>query len=167
MMTETDAIQPCLIHIDKEGRWTHKGAEMIRRDLIQLFYQNMERNQEGQYIIHWQGTQCYVDVEDTAFVVNRVRFKEKTGNEKPGFVLYLNDGTNEVLLPETLFTGGDHILYCRVKNNAFPARFLRPAYYQLAEHVEEENGSYFIRLDDRKYAVRSRASIVSNGKQGG
>jgi len=158
MMSEKDTIQPCLIHIDKEGRWTHKGAEMTRHDLVRLFYRNMELDKDGRYIIHWQGTQCYVDVEDTAFVVNRVRFKEKTGNEKSGFVLYLSDGTNEDLLPDTLFTGDDHVLYCRIKNKTFPARFLRPAYYQLAEYVEEENGLYVIRLDDAKYPIKLRNS---------
>ena len=154
MKSETDEIKPCLIHIDKEGCWTHKGAEMIRRDLIQLFYRNMELGSEGQYIINWQGTQCYVDVEDTAFVVTRVLFEEKTRNGKPKFVLNLSDGTRENLLPETLCTGNDNVLYCRIKNNTFPARFLRPAYYQLAEYVEEENGVYFIPLDGRKYPIK-------------
>ena len=154
MMPETDAIKPCLIHIDREGRWTHKGAEMIRQDLIQLFYQNMELDQEGRYLINWQGTQCYVDVEDTAFVVTRVQFEERTANGKPGVILSLSDGTRENLLPETVCTGNHHVLYCKVKNKRFPARFLRPAYYQLAEHVEEENGSYVIPLDGRKYPIK-------------
>ncbi|HIJ40816.1 MAG TPA: DUF1285 domain-containing protein [Deltaproteobacteria bacterium] len=154
MAPGTDEIKPCLIHIDKEGCWTHKGAEMIRRDLIQLFYRNMELDSEGQYIINWQGTQCYVDVEDTAFVVTRVLFGEKTRNGKPGFVLNLSDGTRENLLPETLCTGNDNVLYCRIKNNTFPARFLRQAYYQLAEYIEEENGNYVIRLDGRKYSIK-------------
>ncbi len=155
MIPETDAIQPCLIHIDKEGRWTHKGAEMTRQDLIQLFYRNMELDQEaGQYLINWQGTKCYVDVEDTAFVVTRAAFEEKTGNGKPGFVLHLSDGTKENLLPETLCTGDRHVLYCRIKNMTFPARFLRPAYYQLAEYVDEENGNYVIRLDGRSYPIK-------------
>ena len=156
MINETDAIQPCLIHIDKEGRWTHKGVEMIRQDLIQLFYRNMVLDQGGQYLINWQGTQCYVDVEDTAFVVTRVRFEEKTENGKPGFVIHLSDGTRENLLPDTLCAGNHHVLYCRVKNKTFPARFLRPAYYQLAEHVEEEHGRYVIRLDGRNYPINPR-----------
>ncbi len=158
MMSATDAIQPCLIHIDKEGRWTHKGAEMIRQDLIRLFYRNMTLDREGRYIIHWQDTQCYVDVEDTAFVVTSVSFQEKTENGRSGFLLHLNDGTREDLLPETLFTGKHHVLYCSVKNKTFPARFLRAAYYQLAEHVEEENGDYVIRLNGRTYPIKPQDS---------
>ena len=153
-MPETDKIQPCLIHIDKEGCWTHKGAEMIRRDLIQLFYQNMELDPEGQYMINWQGTRCYVDVEDTAFVITRVMFEEKAENGNAGLVLSLSDGAKEILLPETLCTGTDHVLYCKIKNKTFPARFIRPAYYQIAEHVEEENGVYFILLNGRKHPIK-------------
>ncbi len=152
-MCETDEIKPCLIHIDKEGCWTHKGVEMIRRDLIQLFYQNMELDSEGRYIINWQGSRCYVDVEDAAFVVTRVLFEEKTTEGKAGFVLSLSDGTKENLMPETLSAGNDNVLYCKIKNETFPARFNRPAYYQLAEHVEEESRIYFVRLNGSKYPI--------------
>jgi hypothetical protein len=153
MIPETDEIKPCLIHIDKEGRWTHKGVEMIRKDLIQLFYQNMELDSEGRYIINWQDSLCYVDVEDTAFVVTRVLFEEKTTEGKAGFVLSLSDGTKVNLMPETLSAGNDNVLYCKIKNKTFPARFIRPAYYQLAEHVEEEKGIYFVRLNGSKYPI--------------
>lgn len=156
MMPETDEIKPCLIYIDKEGCWTHKGVEMIRKDLIQLFYQNMELDSEGRYIINWQDSRCYVDVEDAAYVVTRVLFKEKTTEGKAGFVLNLSDGTREILMPETLRTGNDNVLYCKIKGKTFPARFIRPAYYQLAEHLEEEKGTYFVRLNGRKYPIEPR-----------
>ena len=77
--SERDPLPPCMIFIDKEGRWFHKGAEMIRRDFIRLFYSNMELDSEGRYVIFWNGQRCLVDVEDTAFVVQRAVYTETPG----------------------------------------------------------------------------------------
>ena len=153
MTTEND-LPPCLITIDKEGRWYHKGAEMIHREFIRLFYENMELDSRGRYIIDWKGQRCYVDVEDTAFVVRRVAYQEKVddgGNER--FILSLSDDTQEDLVPETLWVGRDNVLYCSVKNRSFPARFTRAAYYQLTEYVEEEDGAYCLVLNGRKNRI--------------
>jgi len=131
-MTEND-IPPCLIYIDKEGRWYHRGAEMIHREFIRLFYNNIELDSSGRYVIDWKGQRCYVEVEDTAFVVRSV--------------------TQEELMPDTLYVGQDNVLYCSVKNHTFPARFNRAAYYQLAAYVEEENGTYYLPLNGRKNKI--------------
>ena len=142
-----------MIFIDKEGRWYHEGAEMVRRDFIRLFYKNMELDSEGRYVINWNGERCRVDVEDTAFVVQRVLYED---GEQPGnarFVLNLSDDTEEELIPDTLWVGKENVLYCRVKNRVFPARFNRAAYYQLAEYIEEENGSYYLSLNGNKYTI--------------
>ena len=148
-----DDIPPCLIYIDNEGRWYHQGAEMIRRDFIRIFYKNMELDFEGRYLINWAKKPCYVEVEDTAFVVTRVTYEEGNGAGKGRFFLTLSDETREVLMPDTLYTGEDNVLYCKVKDGTFPARFVRAAYYQLAEHVEEEDGVYFISLNGRRYNI--------------
>jgi hypothetical protein len=154
MTEQTDPIPPCLIFIDKEGRWYHQGAEMIRREFIRLFYQNMELDSEGRYLINWADTRCYVDVEDTAFVVTRVSFEEGSRRQTTRFQVSLSDDTKEALGPETLWIGKDHVLYCRVKSGAFPARFKRAAYYQLAEYIQEEGGVYFLPLNGRRYTLR-------------
>ena len=150
-----DRIPPCLIFIDKEGRWYHKGAEIIRRDFVRLFYQNMRIDPQGRYLIEWDGRLCYVDVEDTAFVVRRVTFQEGHGDGESSLELRLSDDTREPLSPETLFVGKDNVLYCRVKSGLFPARFNRAAYYQLAEQIEEDNGAYFLVLNGRRYPVKA------------
>jgi len=152
--TETNDLPPCMIFIDKEGRWYHKGAEMIHRDFIRLFYKNMELDSNGGYIIDWKGQRCYVEVEDTAFVVRRVVCQDKgkeDGNER--LILSLSDDTQEELMTDTLYVGRNNVLYCRVKNRKFPARFNRAAYYQLAEYIEEENESYFLSLNGKKYGI--------------
>ena len=142
-----------MIFIDKEGHWYHEGVEMIHRDFIRLFYRNMELDSEGRYVINWRGERCWVDVEDTAFVIRRVVYQndERTGNGR--FLMNLSDDTEEALVPDTLRVGKENVLYCKVKNRIFPARFMRAAYYQLAEYIEEENGSYYLSLNGQKYTI--------------
>jgi hypothetical protein len=146
--TTIDDMPPCGILIDKEGRWYHQGAEIVRRDIIRLFYANMQRNGRGRYVLYWDGNTCSVDVEDTAFVVRRV------DREKTAFFLHLSDDSVEKLSPETLSVGRENVLYCMVKNGRFPARFTRAAYYQLAAHIEEgEGGGFFLRAGERKSPI--------------
>jgi hypothetical protein len=141
------------IFINKEGRWFHQGLEMIRRDILLLFYQHLHRDGQGQYSIRLGEEECYIEVEDSAFVVSRVDL-ESHGEGDTGFRLWLNDDSQETLDLDTLFVGKENVLYCRVKKGKFPARFQRQAYYQLADHVEEDNGKYLICLDGKKHPLR-------------
>jgi len=155
--TDIQDLPPCLIYIDKEGKWYHEGAEIIRADFIKFFLQHMELDEQGRYVVNWNGQRCYVDVEDTAYVVRQVDFVAKNGGLQKA-VIHLNDGTSEDLIPETLFVGNEEVLYCHVKNGRFPARFLRPAYYQLAEKIVEEEGKFYLVLGDKKYPIRTESS---------
>jgi hypothetical protein len=146
-------LPPCLIFINKEGRWYHKGAEMIHKDVIRLFYKHMELDSQGRYVINWNGQRCWVDVEDTAFVVRRITFNDGTQAHNARYLLHLSDDTREPLAPDTLFVGQDNVLYCKVKNRSFPARFVRAAYYQLAEYIEKEGEIYYLPLNGEKYII--------------
>ncbi|MBW1723359.1 MAG: DUF1285 domain-containing protein [Deltaproteobacteria bacterium] len=148
---------PCSIFIDKEGRWFFKGIEMVRRDFIRMFYQQMQADSEGRYIITLAGDRCIVEVEDTPFVVWRTIVKTDDSLGKR-YVLYLSDESEEELDPETLFVGKGNVLYCKVKAGMFPARFNRAAYYQLAEHIEEENGKYVITSQGKRYLIGIKTS---------
>ncbi|MBW1681558.1 MAG: DUF1285 domain-containing protein [Deltaproteobacteria bacterium] len=151
---EADTLPPCLIFIDKEGRWYHQGVEMIHRDVIRMFYEHMELDARGRYVITWRGQRCYVEVEDTAFVVRSVDYDPggTGGNER--ILIRLSDDTLEALAPETLWVGDGNVLYCKVKNEMFPARFTRQAYYQVAAHIREEEGTFVLPLGGRKYPIR-------------
>lgn len=150
---EMERLSPCLIHIDKEGRWFHKGSEMIHRDFIRLFYENMGLTPEGVYVIHWNGKTCYVDVEDTAHVIRRIVHRPEKEGGGECYMLYLSDDLKEELAPETLSVGKENVLYCRVKDSVFPARFTRAAYYQIAGFITERQGLFYLPLNDRLYPI--------------
>ena len=154
-ITVESDVPPCLIYIDREGRWFHRGAEMVHREFIRLFYKHMERDASGRCIISWSGDRCYVEVEDTPFVIRQVHYEEGIGEGGCRFILHLNDDTREVLRPETLSVGAENVLYTMVRKGVFPARFLRPAYYQLAKYVEAEDDTYVLPLNGKKYAIRT------------
>lgn len=155
---QEENVPPCMIYIDGEGKWYHEGAEMIHREFIHLFYENMFLDAKGRYLIRWGGKICFVDVEDTAFVVRRVVFEAGQGGEEDRFLLFLSDDMQEALLPETLSLGPENVMYCRVKEGRFPARFNRSAYYQLAGHVEEEDGRFFIPLNGKQYPLEEKVA---------
>jgi hypothetical protein len=144
-------IPPCLIYIDKEGRWFHNGAEMIHRGIVLDFYKHLTVDNSGMYIISRGDETCYVEVEDTPFIVTRVEFKNEKGEEK--FRLSLIDDTQENLAPETVTVGDGNILYCTIKPGLFRARFSRAAYYQLASHIKEEGDKYYLPLNNKKYFI--------------
>ena len=152
-MAATDDIPPCRIFIDKEGRWFHKGVEMVHREFINLFYEHMSLDSEGRYIITLEGERCHVEVEDTPLVVRKALFKDSVQSDRSRFILFLSDETQEDLSPDTLSVGIENVLYCRVRSDTFPARFDRPAYYQLAQYIEEMEGGYFLRMNGKKYMI--------------
>lgn len=151
-----EGLAPCLIHIDKEGRWFHKGVEMVRREFVQAFYRQMELDDAGRYVIFWGGERCYVDVADTAFVVKRTTYPREESGKRAGFMVSLSDDTEEELIPDTLYLGEENVLYCRVKKGNFPARFNRAAYYQLAAHIEEEGEGFVLPINGKKFKIRGK-----------
>jgi hypothetical protein len=95
-----------------------------------------------------------IEVDDTPYVVVGVDLG-KDGIAR----IELNDHGIEVLDPGTLRIGAGEVLYCRVKGGTERARFLRPAYYQLAPFISESRaGRFVLRLGGTAYPLaRSRA----------
>jgi hypothetical protein len=141
------------IRIDAEGMWFYRGEEMTRREMISLFYQHLRQDSAGRYIIE-MGRQKYpVDVQDTAYVVWSLKWADGESGTDAYVRLLLSDGSAENLNPETLRTGANHILYCRVKNQCFDARFSRAAYYLITERLQHDptDDSCFLFLNGRRH----------------
>ena len=151
-------IPECDILIDKEGTWYFRGAEMIRREIVNFFYENLKRDDTGRYLIELpgeDGDHCYVEVEDTAFVVRAVQNAD--GAEK--IEMTLSDDSVETLEPATLRVGSDNVLYCTIKKGNFSARFSKAGYYQLAERIEydENTDAYFLKLNEERYYIQNHS----------
>lgn len=116
-----------------DGRWYADDEPVLHERLARLFSRYLRRKPSGGYEI-WIDARYHsdVDVEDTPYVITRA-----DADTSGQFTIDLNDGTTEVLIPESLQVGSNDVLYCAVKNGTERARFLRPAYYQLANFIEE------------------------------
>lgn len=138
------------ITFGKDGWWYADDERIQNRRINVLFSQHLQRTPEGEYEIAIGWDRVTVLIEDAPFVVTQV-----TGDPVHGLMLRLNDGSEESLDPATLSIGRGDVLYCRVKGGAYTARFLRPAYYQLTVHVQEDegNGGFHLRLNDTSYPI--------------
>jgi uncharacterized protein len=153
------------IKIDKDGLWYYNGAHMFRKEILSVFFQCLRIDECGKYLIELGQDRCYLDVEDTAFVVEAVYKTKLPGDCREQIEILLSDDSCEKLAMHSLHTGRDNILYCRVKEEIFDARFSRKSYYQLAEFIEpSENGdNYFINLNGEKYIINSDQALNDNG----
>jgi len=148
--------------IDKEGHWFQNGAEIIHREVYLTFCQALEKTAEGGYRIRIGQEICRVEVEDTPFVVRRI-----LDGECGRLFMVLNDETVEAFRPDQFWIGDGNVPYAEVKERRFHARFLRPAYYELAKHItiDDDENAYFI-VDGEQVPMGKKpvAMRESNGK---
>ncbi|NOT53213.1 MAG: DUF1285 domain-containing protein [Deltaproteobacteria bacterium] len=138
------------ISFGKDGWWYANDERIHNRRINLLFSQHLRKTAEGTHEIAIGWDRVTVEIDDTPYVITRV-----SGDAEQGFTLRLNDESEEALDPHTLHVGQEHVLYCRVKGQAHPARFLRPAYYQLTAYMEEDSTtrSYMLKVGDRLFPI--------------
>jgi len=151
-------LPPCGIVIDREGDWYYRGSPMQRADIVSHLCQHLRREESsGLYIIQLGKQRCYLEVEDTPLVVTSVshEVEGKEEDEEELFLSIKHLASHEPLDPETLWVGSENVLYCRVMEDTIPARFLRPAYYQLAEFIHEdtEEHRFYLLFRGRRYYI--------------
>jgi len=121
------------LRIDREGGWFHEGDEVSHEGIVANLRDGLQVDANGHFL-QIGPVRVPVEVDDAPFSV--VRFE----SEGDGWVLWLIDGSREVLDPGTLRLGQGDVPYCRVKGGRFAARFSRAAAWQLLQHVELPSG---------------------------
>lgn len=140
--------------IDKEGVWYHEGVEITHERTYCYLNSLLQCDNHGVYYIEAEGNKWYVEVEDTPFIIVGIKLVQ----DNMGFIIKLNDATEEFLNPESLIIGKDNIPYCRVKNGRFEARFNRPSYFTLAEHLKYDftKDLFFLESGNKQYYLGKR-----------
>jgi hypothetical protein len=140
------------IRVDRDGTWYYQGREIIRKDILSLFYESLHLDEEG-YYLEIKGERERLEVEDTVFLVKEA---ELVRDSAEAFVIRLNDGTEERLDLTSFRIAEGNVPYCLVKGERFPARFLRLSFYQLAQHAhhDEDTDEYFILLNGRRFPLQ-------------
>jgi hypothetical protein len=144
------AVESGKISFRHDGHWYNDEERIENPRIALLFSRSLRRNPDGTYFLQVADERAQITVEDTPYVVAGV---EDDGQGR--LVIVTNDEVREVLDPSTLEVGDANVLYCRVKHGEFRARFLRNAYYHLAEHFLTDDGENFsIIVGGRRYAIR-------------
>lgn len=144
----TGKLPPCQIQVTAEGELFHNGAPMIHPGILELIYESVHL-EDGVYLLRVGKQSCQLEVEDTFHVVKSADLGAEA------VTLALNDGSRQALDPASLWLNAAGVLYCRVKEGAFPARFLRQAYYQIAEGFVEDGEGFALELAGRRWPLRT------------
>ncbi len=152
----TRELEHSLIRVDENADWFYEGSRIFRPEILESFYEKLELLPSGEYVLAEATVRCLLEVADTPFVITRVDVEgDASGGER--IVLGLkNLPGSERLDPGTLRSGKDNVLYCRIRNGRFPARFSRPAYYQFAAFIgEDESGlGFFFQLNGERHPIQ-------------
>jgi hypothetical protein len=149
-------LRPSGIQVDEDGDWFHDGNKIFRAEILETLYSKLDRMPTGEFFLADSNGACLIGVADTPFVVSRVDLDRAESGSERIIIRLKNLPKFEVLDPGTLAIGKGNVLYCRVFDGRFTARFSRPAYYQFAEFIREDEAvqSFYIELNGEKYALR-------------
>jgi hypothetical protein len=141
-----------IIRLTKNGVWLagpqdHLG-EISHEPTCRLFAKSLKKDEKS-YFLHIGREMKRIEVEDTAYFVERI-----SGSRETGFTLHLNDETSEKLSPSTLRYQPER-LTCRIQNGEEEAKFLSAPYIELLKQAEEDAHGYFLVIEGQKIALRS------------
>ena len=144
------AVESGKISFRRDGNWYTDEERIDNPRIALLFSRSIRRNPDGSYFLQVGDERASITVEDTPYVVKSVE-----GDAATGFTVVLNDDEREPLDYGSLEAGADNVLYCRVKNDGFRARFLRSAYYHLSDCLGmDEDGEFYFKVAGQRYPVR-------------
>ncbi len=143
------AVESGRISFRKDGNWYTDEERIDNPRIALLFSRSINRNPDGSYFLKVGDERAAITVEDTPWVVVTLE-----DDELGSLMLVLNDETREELDPAMLQVGADNVLYARVKNGSAQARFLRNAYYHLADCVEaDDRGRFFLNIRGKRHPI--------------
>jgi hypothetical protein len=132
-----------------DGRWYSDDEPINNARIAKLFSKCLKQVDDGRWQIAMADERAFVEIHDTPWVVTSV-----AGDAAGGFTVRLNDDTEEPLAADALTVGERNVLYTRVKGGRYAARFLRPAYYQLAPAIAERDGRFVLETAGQRHEIR-------------
>ena len=142
------------IRLDREGRFWHEGAVVTHRGFQLALLRWLDRLDDGRPILRLDEKRyAYVNVDDAELLALSARW------EGDRAILALNDETEEELDYASLAASPDNALYCRVRSGRLTARITTPAYYILAQRIEESpEGGFCLRAAGKLHPIGSRST---------
>jgi len=128
------------LRLDRAGRFWHQGDEVTHPRLRQALLRWLDVADDGRDVVRLDDKRyAYVDVEDAHLRATSARWDGDRA------IVVLDDGSEEELDYDSLATGPDRALYCRVRGGRLRCRLTTAAYYILAERVIETPNGFALR----------------------
>lgn len=139
--------------LDKEGRIWHDGTEITDLRFALIINRGIQKADAG-LLVQCQGETCHLEVEDVPYVVQDVAFHKNENSSLRQIDLIFAGGYSEKLDPSTLSVSTENVLYCKVRNGQFRARFTRKAYFKLVPFLTEDHNGYYLLLDRSRFEIQ-------------
>lgn len=156
--------------MDDDGALYHAGAMLDEPEVYHFFLSHLCHNMGDEraafpYVLICAGERNLLAPTSSPYVVQSlcISFEEvpesaslrASPDRAPTSITLICQGGYEApLMPDTLSTDAAHVLYARVRDGAFPARFSRKAYYDLARFMVEVPQGYALRLTSGDTLIR-------------
>lgn len=153
--TKREEERPFRIFISKNGNWYYNGQEIIHERVLKFLSLHLRRNSKGKHYIAVKGECRSVDVEETPLVICIVSHVQSSPET---LRLILNDGSEEILQPDTLTIDDQDNIYCWVREKKLEARFKRTGYIELAKYLQYDDAvdRYYLPLNAKRHYLRKR-----------
>ena len=134
--------------IDLEGRLFHEGSEITDPTVLKFFMHKLEKDSTEKYKVICQGELNWIEAEDVPYVVQNLEFKDSH------IELIFSGGYREILTEQSLEAGIHNVLYCKIRDGHFKARFNRKSYFELSRFFEENRkGHYLLNYGGKSYPI--------------
>jgi len=139
------------LRLDRAGRFWHQGALVTHPRLRQALLRWLDVLDDGRDVVRLDERRyAYVDVEDAHLRAVSARW------DGDRVWLVLDDGSEEELAYDTLASGPDHALTCRVRGGRLRARLTTAAQHAVAARIEEvAGGGFALRAAGGLHAIRA------------
>jgi hypothetical protein len=141
------------VRVGPDGSWSVGEFRIVHLPSLRFLKARLVFEDEGAFLV--EGAQRLpVAVEGPAFEVTELRLDAAAGEAR----VVLDDGTEEVLGPDSLGTDPrSGRVECLARGGRARATFSRAAHQALLEHVEEAQGSHYLRVGRRRLPIRAGA----------
>jgi len=134
--------------LDTEGNLWHEGTLFEDPALLKFYMRKMEKTPEGKFKVLCQGETCFIEPQDVPYVILGI---ERKGDQVE---LIFPGNYREILDPATLYVGKENVLYCKVRDGAFEARFSRKPFWEITHWVEQgQDKKFFLNLGGEKFQI--------------
>jgi len=139
------------LRVHADGTWRVGDVHVIHPPSLRYFKSHLVFEEEGVFVVDG-GQRMKVDVEGPAFQVTSLVLDGDRGEAR----VVLDDGTVEKIADDALGMNRDTGRFeSRVRAGRATALLARGPHQTLLEHLEEVKGRFFLRVGERRIAVRT------------